>query len=153
FLGAWNTGNPANITVQGNTILDTAQSRSIYVGNLGPLVLIDNTIRSLATVTNGPVVQAAGWSPTDLFSMGNTFTVGTGSCTNAAPAYGSGHCHEISDQVVARGTINPSMPTLPDTPPNNHRQIFEVTPGSTAAQIQQVINNAAACGCAKPVVH
>jgi hypothetical protein len=42
---------------------------------------------------------------------------------------------------------------LPGTPPNNHRQIFEVTPGSTAAQIQQVINNAAASGTVKPVVH
>jgi hypothetical protein len=42
---------------------------------------------------------------------------------------------------------------LPSTPPNNHRQIFEVTPGSTAAQIQQVINKAATAGSAKPVVH
>src|SRR5207245_7041615 len=91
-------------------------------------------------------VTAAGFSPTDLFSMGNTFTV-------SSPTYGSGHYHSVQDQVVARSTINPSPPPLPGTPPNNHRQIFEVTPGSTAAQIQQVINNAAASGTTRPVVH
>jgi hypothetical protein len=61
--------------------------------------------------------------------------------------------HSINDQVAARSTVNPAMPTLPGTPPNNHRQIFEVAPGSTAAQIQQVINNAAASGTTRPVVH
>jgi len=78
--------------------------------------------------------------------MGNTFTV-------SSPTSANGHYHSVQDQVVARSTINPSAPTLPGTPPNNHRQIFEVTPGSTAAQIQQVINNAAASGTVKPVVH
>jgi hypothetical protein len=45
------------------------------------------------------------------------------------------------------------MPTLPVTPPNNNRQIFEVAPGSSSAQIQQAINAAAASGMDKPVVH
>ena len=75
--------------------------------------------------------------------MGNTFTV-------SSPTYGNGHYHSVQDQVVARSTVNPSPPTLPGTPPNNHRQIFEVTPGSTAAQIQQMINNAAASGTPSP---
>jgi Pectate lyase superfamily protein len=151
FLVAGNTNNPANITIEGNTILDTTAPQSgytqtIYVGNLGPVVLLDNTIRSLASVTKGPVVQAAGWSPTDLFSMGNTFTV-------SSPTSANGHYHSVLDQVVTRSTVNPSPPTLPGTPPNNNRQIFEVTPGATAAQIQQVINNVASAGTVKPVVH
>src|SRR5437899_12502821 len=78
--------------------------------------------------------------------MGNTFTA-------SSPTYGSGHYHSVQDKVVARSTVNPTMPTLPGTPPNNHRQIFEVTPGSTAAQIQQLINQAAASGTTRPVVH
>jgi hypothetical protein len=146
FLYADATNNPANIFIAGNTILDTANPTSIAVADLGPVILLDNTIRSLATVTSGPVVRAAGWSPTDLFSMGNTFTVST-------PTYANGHYHAVQDQVVARSTINPSPPILPGTPPNNHRQIFEVTPSATTAQIQAAINNAAASGTVKPVVH
>jgi hypothetical protein len=140
------TANPANITVEGNTILDTAQTQSIAVGNLGPVVLLDNVIRSRSGVASGPAVMVANWNPSGLFSMGNTFTV-------SSPTYANGHHHSIQDQVVAPSTINPTMPTLPGTPPNNNRQIFEVTPGSTAAQIQEVIDQAAASGTVKPVVH
>lgn len=147
FIGpSIGTSNPANITVQGNTILDTKNPLSIGIGNLGPVVLLDNTIRSLASVTSGPVVKVANWNPSDLFSMGNTFTV-------PSPTYANGHYHSIGDQVVARSTINPSLPALPEAPPNHNRQIFEVAPGSTAAQIQQAINAAAATGTEKPVVH
>src|SRR5260370_36454128 len=96
--------------------------------------------------------------------MGNTFTVGSSSCTLTSPAYSSGHCHEINDQVVARSAINPTMPTLPGTPPNNNRQIFEASPtGSgtacTAASpcsVQQAITNAANAeqsGAIHPVAH
>ncbi len=146
FLGPSEaTNNPANITIEGNTILDTANPISVAVGNLGPVVLLDNTIRSLAGAS-GPVVRAAGWSPTDLFSMGNTFTV-------SSPTSANGHYHSVQDQVVARSTVNPSPPILPGTPPNNQRQIFEVAPGATTAQIQQAIKNAAAAGTVKPVVH
>jgi hypothetical protein len=147
FIGpSIGTANPANITVQGNTILDTTQTRSIAVGNLGPVILLDNVIRSRPGATSGPAVVVANWNPSDLFSMGNTFTV-------SSPTYASGYYYSVQDQVVARSTINRTMPTLPGTPPNNNRQIFKVTPGSTAAQIQQVINQAAVSGTVKPVVH
>jgi hypothetical protein len=147
FLGpVEGTNNPANITIQANTILDTTNAKSIAVGNLGPVILLDNTIRSGSGVTNGPVVNVAGYAPADLFSMGNTFTV-------SSPTFANGHYHSVQDQVVARSTINPSPPVLPGTPPNNHRQIFEVTPGSTAAQIQTAINKAAASATVRPVVH
>jgi hypothetical protein len=160
FIGpSEGTANPANITVQDNTILDTKNAASIAVGNLGPLVLIDNTIRSLASVTSGPVAWVSGFAPGDLFSIGNTFTAGSlsapcnASSAPYAPVYGSGHCHEVDDQVVARSTINPTMPTLPGTPPNSSPQIFEVTPGMATAQIQAQIDAAAASGTDKPVVH
>ena len=135
----------ANITVEGNTILDTTNPVSIGVGNLGPVILLDNTIRSKAEVTSGPVVDVANWEPSDLFSMGNTFTV-------SSPTFANGHYHSVGDQIVDRSTVNPIMPTLPGTPPNNNRKIFEVAPGSSAVQIQQAIN-AAASGTDKPVVH
>ena len=153
FIRAGGACAPYNVTVQGNTVLDTTNPLSVQLQGLGPMVAIDNIVRSAANVTSGPVVVVNDCGAGDLFSMGNTFTAGTGSCTTTAPAYGDGHCHEINDQVVARSTINPTIPTLPGTPPNNHRQIFEVAPGSTAAQIQAAINNAAASGTTRPVVH
>jgi hypothetical protein len=147
FVSAGGSCAEDNVTIQGNTVLDTIDPVSIYQGDLGPVLLIDNIVRSAAAVTTGPVVQVGSCS-SDLFSMGNTFTV-----PSATALRSSGHYHSVQDQVVARSTINPTMPTLPGTPPNNHRQIFEVTPGLTAAQIQTAINNAAASGTVKPVVH
>jgi len=153
FIRAGGACASYNVTVQGNTVLDTTNPLSVQLQGLGPMVAIDNIVRSAANVTSGPVVVVNNCGAGNLFSMGNTFTAGTGSCTTTAPAYGDGHCHEINDQVVARSTINPTIPTLPSTPPNNNRQIFEVAPGSTAAQIQAAINNAAASRTTRPVVH
>jgi hypothetical protein len=104
-----------------------------------------------------------------LFSMGNTFTVGdiTHPCSAASPAspaFGTSTCHEINDQVVAYSTINPPIPTLPGTPPNNNREIFEAAPtgAGTACTtvspcaVQQAITNAANAeqsGAIHPVAH
>jgi hypothetical protein len=81
--------------------------------------------------------------------MGNTFTV-------SSPYFLNGpHLHTINDQIVARSSVNPVMPTLPGEPPNLHQNITEVTPGSTTAQIQTAINTAAALASptTNPVVH
>jgi hypothetical protein len=106
----------------------------------------NSAVDHISGVTSGPVVNVANWEPSDLFSMGNTFAV-------SSPTFANGHYHSVGDQIVDRSTVNPSMPTLPRTPPNNNRQIFEVAPGSSSAQIQQAINAAAASGTDKPVVH
>ena len=110
------------------------------------MFLIDNVIRSLPAVTTGPVVRVANWNPSELFSIGNTFTV-----TN--PTYVNGRGHSIDDQTVSRSSINATAPTLPGTLPNYHRQVFEVPPGASAATIQAVINTAAAQNGSRPVVH
>jgi hypothetical protein len=149
FINTGGNNSFDHATIQGNTVLDTTNPISIYQADLGPVILLDNIVRSTAGVTTGPVVEV-GSNSGDLFSMGNTFTVS--SPTALRPGV-SGHYHSVQDQVVARSTINPSPPTLPGTPPNNHRRIFEVAPGATAAQIQQAINNAAASGTLRPVVH
>jgi Pectate lyase superfamily protein len=145
FIRSGASANPCNVTVEDNVILDTTNPTSIKIGCLGPLVMIDNTVRSLAGA-RGSAVYAANWNPTDLFSMGNTFTV-------PSPEHANGHFHSVQDQVVGRSSVNPTMPTLPGTPPNNNRRIFEVKPGATAVQIQHAINQAAASGTTRPVVH
>src|SRR5262249_30017106 len=86
-------------------------------------------------------------------SMGNTFTIGSGSCTLTSPVFARRKCHEISDQVVPYDSIKPIQPVLPGTPPNNNRMVIEVAPGSTAAQIQAAIDSAVSSGSTRPVVH
>jgi hypothetical protein len=149
FVSGGGSNSANNITLQGNVILDTTDPKSVFMWDNGPYIFLDNIVRSAASVTSGPVVQGGTDSqPSDLFSMGNTFTV-----SSPIALAGSGHFHSVQDQVVARSTVNPTMPTLPGTPPNNQRRIFEVAPGATAAQIQAAINHAAASGTVKPVVH
>ena len=74
FIAAGGTSNPAPMTIQGNTILDTVSPVAINIHNLGPVFLVDNVIRSLPAVP-GPVVVVANWNPSELFSIGNTLTV------------------------------------------------------------------------------
>ena len=146
FIKAGSTGNSALVTIQGNTVLDTKVTQSIQIGNLGPVNLTDNIFRSKSGFTDGTVVSVANANPTDLFSLGNTFTA-----TNAL--YTNGRLHTTLDKVVDRTTINPVMPTLPSTPANQNRQIFEVPLGSTTAQIQDAIDQAAASSDENPIVH
>jgi hypothetical protein len=149
FISAGGSCGNDEVTIQGNTIVNTTDPVSIYQSDVGPVVLLDNIIASAPSVTTGPVVQAGSCGNANLFSMGDTFTVPLPAIALRDP----GHLHTIQDQSASRSSLNPTPPTLPGTPPNNHRQIFEVTPGSTAAQIQQAINNAAASGTTRPVVH
>jgi hypothetical protein len=145
FFTGGATGNPALINMSGNMILDTTQSQTVSVGNLGPITAIDNVIRSNPSVSSGPVIR--GWNSdfTTLFSMGNTFTA-------TSPVLATGNFHSVNDQVVSRTTVTASAPTLPGTPPNNGRQIFDVAVGSSASQIQSAINSAASAG-SRAVVH
>ncbi len=160
FICCGGTGAPTQMTVQGNTILDTATVLSVSQGDSGPLVFLDNIVRSKSGATVGPVAQVSTSRPNaqaGMFSMGNTFTV-------TSPTFSNGPYHTFQDQIVARSTVNPAVPTLPGTPPNNNRQIFESAPaGSGTActaispcSVQQAVTNAAnaeQAGTAHPVVH
>jgi hypothetical protein len=138
FVFAGGTSNPSNLTLQGNTVLDTTQSSSVSNGNFGPVVMIDNNIRSLLAAT-APIITG---SSADIFSTGNNYTV-------ASPV-GGFRSHSISDNVLSiaafNAAVNTAPPTLPGTPPNNSRTIFEVAPGASTATIQAAINSAVAAG-------
>jgi hypothetical protein len=160
FIWSGGTNAPDLSVIQGNTILDTTDPISVLQQDLGPIVFLDNVVRSTASVTAGPVVKVGSYNvPADLFSMGNTFTV-----SSPTAFLGSGRLHSVQDQVVARSTVNPTMPTLPGTPPNYNRQIFEASPtGSGTActiaspcSVQQAITHAANAersGAIHPVAH
>jgi hypothetical protein len=71
----------------------------------------------------------------------------------ANPISNNGRALSIDNQIVPRGSINPTPPNLPGTLPNLNRQIFEVAPGAGVDAIQQAINSAAAKNGSRPVVH
>src|SRR6266702_120309 len=152
FISSGGSCASDSITVQGNTYLAPDSGTdpiSFYEVDLGAVFLADNVIRSSSAVTSGPVVRVGNCFG-EAFSIHNTFTVPV---AGAVQLPNGGRLNSYLDQQVNRSTINPTAPTLPPTPPNNGRTIFEVTAGMTASQIQQQIDLAAASATIKPVVH
>jgi hypothetical protein len=147
FIDAGGSCSVDPVTIQANTILDTTDPVSIVQNDAGPDVLIDNIVRSTAVATTGPVVQVGNVSSLcgahgDLFSMGNTFTVTSPEAVASLNINTGGHLHSVQDQVVNRSTINPNPPTLPSTPPNNNRTIYDVAAGASTATVQAAICHA-----------
>jgi hypothetical protein len=146
--------NGGAIIVQANTVLDTVNPIAIEVGNEGPLMLIDNRIRSMAGAA-GPAVllegagSSANASDRDVYSLGNQFTV---SAPIALVGSGGRHMSD-ADLTVDRSGISVALPILPGTARNYHRAVYTVALGSNADQIQAVINAAAAGGSDNAVVH
>jgi Pectate lyase superfamily protein len=145
FLYGGGGGGTNIFVVQGNTVLNPSCSATgpIRMGDPGPMILLDNAIQS--TVAPAVTVGSTTLSYGELFSAGNTFTTSTAACGGAVTSYG--RCHSINDQVV--GSIPNNPPTLPGTPPNLGRTIYEVT---TVSQINSGISSAGA-SCNNSVVH
>jgi len=145
FLATFVGRNAALTTIQGNTIIDPLDSPAIRIENLGPVLLIDNTIRTRAGAT-GPVVQFRPFEPGDFVSVGNKYTV-----NNAEDI--TGRYLTLDNTVVAASSISATIPSLPGTLAQRNRQVFEVPAGASAAVIQQAINAAATKNGNRPVVH
>jgi hypothetical protein len=129
----------ALVTLQGNAVVG-GQGTMVEVGNLGPLLLLDNRIQT----RGGPAVRLRGEA--GLLSAGNTFT-----CEPAMAA--KTNRLAFDDLVVGHDTLKESLPNLPGTPPNLNRPIIEVPPGSTDEAIQRAVNRAAGLDGQHPVVH
>ena len=119
FINAGGTNNPATMTLQGNTILDTTNGHSIQIGNQGPVLMYDNVIRSLSAGRRDGAVFVGSYSDSDAIAVGNTFTVDKPSVAV------KGRLLEIESTVVDLSTISPKEPVLPPTEPNFHRQVFD----------------------------
>jgi len=152
FINASATGaNNSPILVQNNTVIETLNPVSIQIGNEGPLILVDNQIRSSPGVT-GPVVQLDGLGSAgdrDVLSIGNRYT------TSDPIAYldATGRLLSIGDSTVSAASISSTLPSLPGVAQNYQRAVFEVPVGASATQIQTAINSAAASGADNAVVH
>lgn len=141
--------NGARVTLQNNRVVDTADPSSIYLGSMGPIILIDNQIRSKAG-SAGPVVKLDNFvSGSDVISIGNSYTI-----NNIAPKqYTDDRILSMNDQVVSSSAISADVPTMPAVAANKNRQVFEVGATVNATTIQAAINSAVASGADNPVVH
>jgi hypothetical protein len=142
FLVAGGADHESELTIAGNTVIDTQNAKSIEVHTHGPLLLFDNVIKSRSEFSNGPVVYVRD----NFVSLGNKFTV-------PSPYQLDGRSVILDDQIVIRSAIADTLPELPGTLPNRNRYIIEVRSGATASEIQQAINSANQLHGQRPVVH
>ncbi|WP_183576224.1 glycosyl hydrolase family 28-related protein [Mucilaginibacter sp. X5P1] len=142
FFSAANSRNPASIIIEGNTIIDPVNTQAITTGNQGPVIFINNIIRSRSLVS-GTVASFSS----NAFSMGNVFTVADGISAGS-------NSNTCNNKIVSRASlINLSAPILPGAEPNFKRRVFEVPVGAGYSVIQSVINQAAKFSGTRPVVH
>lgn len=135
-------GYPATITIQGNAISTTAAT-PIYVGDQGPVQIVDNTIVSSRTAA--PI--SVGYSTTS--TDGDALIVGNRTSSSVAPIV-RGRSYLLDNTTSTRLSV--SAPTLPGTPPLRSRARVDVPVGANAATIQQAINTAVSAG-SRAVVH
>ncbi len=131
------------ITLQGNMVLDSLDSSSVRIGNVGPVLMFDNVFRSRAEA-NGPVVRMDLGG--DVMSVGNTYTVSN-------PIETGGRVIALDDQVLQRQALEYEVPVWPGTLPIRSRPVFEVASGASATDIQQAIDQADLLRGTRPVVH
>lgn len=149
FQGEGVGANNASIVIQGNRILDTIEPAAILNGNLGPLVLMDNQIRSAVGNTSAAVVLNDWEKNRDVVSIGNQYTVSS----PIKVVDSSDRALTLDDSIVARSTISSDLPTLPGTPARSNRQVFEVPLGASDTMVQAIITLAAQSQSVNPVVH
>nr|WP_315197773.1 glycosyl hydrolase family 28-related protein [uncultured Aquabacterium sp.] len=149
FMGEEVGNNGASLVLKGNRVLDTTDPAAIVNGNLGPLVLMDNEIRSQASATDAPVRLSNWVNARDVVSIGNKYTVGPAIQRRDA----SDRVLSIDDQVVARSAIASTLPSLPAAAVRHNRRVFAVPPGANSRMIQAIVNLAAQSGADNPIVH
>ena len=145
FLSAGPLAHPANIELQGNTIMDSLEATTIRFGNQGPGLLLDNVVKS-SPDAKAPIVVWRSFTNADVASVGNTFTV-------PDPVSVSGRLIAVDDRVVPAASLTPQVPQLPVSAPNLKRPIVEVERNADSVVIQRAINRAAQQIGARPVVH
>ena len=145
--GAWAPEDTwgAQISLQGNTIVDSQDPTPIHITSSSSLFLLDNVIRSRAGV-NAPVAASDAPGTPSIVAVGNTLTV-----TNAYVT--SGKITDIDTKLVLAKAIPDPKPVLPPTPVWAKRRIFEVPLNATGDVAQSTINEAAKLNGKKPVVH
>ena len=134
--------NPAQITLQNNTVLDPGAS-PVQLGDQGPLMLIDNVFRM--PNTNIPTVSAFFDNQVvkSLFSFGNTYTSTIPPQSQGASSF-QGEIYAADDAVVDPAQIpDVQIPDNVYVPPNLHHSILEASANASGSDIQGLMNRAA----------
>ena len=132
-------GAAALVTLQGNAVYG-GPATLVEVGNLGPLLLLDNILQT----RRGPAVRLR--ADAGLLSVGNTFT-----CDPAIVA--KTNRLAFDDKVVPFDALKETLPELPGTPPNRRRPVIEVPPGAADEAIQRALDEAGKLDGQHAVVH
>jgi pectate lyase-like protein len=140
FLSPTGGGNNGALTtIQGNTILDTTDTAAIQIGDLGPVQVYDNFIRSRSS--SGPAITLP---VADALVFDNTFSI----TSNQISASGRRRVDGNSN-----GAIAASEPVIPFKYVTQNRRVFEVPAGASGSTIQQNINQAGALCGQRPIIH
>jgi hypothetical protein len=153
FSGGYWMSRGHKVTFQGNIIIDPDPGDegmpTIWLGNPGLWLLLDNTIRTRPGRTGPPVGLGSVTGDCDVVAVGNTFTVPEPVSIGVPnPRY---LC--LEQRIVSPDTISTPSVQLPATPPWVDYEVFEVSPGSGAEAIQAAIDQAATHSGRRPVVH
>ncbi len=142
-------GIGAAVTVQGNTIIDPTNNVAINFPNPGPLLLLDNVIKSRSGHTNPVVAVSTSWGAHGaIIAAGNTFTV-----ANPISLGADVELVNLQEQIVSREDISTPFGAVPATPRHGNPTVFDLPVGAGATAIQGAIDQAAALGGQRPVVH
>lgn len=142
-------GIGAMVTVQGNTIIDPTNNVAINFPNPGPLLLLDNVIKSRSGHTNPVVAVSTNWGAHGaIIAAGNTFTV-----ANPISLDADVELVNLQEQIVSREEISTPLGAVPATPRHGNPTVFDLPVGAGATAIQVAIDQAAALDGQRPVVH
>ncbi len=117
FAGGHTWGAPTSVT--GNRIIEPTGDWAIRLSNGGPFLVMDNLIKARPGVSK-PLVEMT-WG--DQAFVGNKYTI-------KDAVLEKGKFRRVDEQVIDAKTIDSMPPDLPGTPPNRHRQVFEVPAGA-----------------------
>ncbi len=124
----------AEVTLQGNRIVDTTDVAAIRVANLGPLILLDNDVVSRPGQA-GPVVEARSAIG---IAVGNRFTVGDPVALKAGSTV-------LDNSRSPRPSGSPAAPA-PVTTGRYRGPVTSIVVGSSATAVQAAIDAAARRG-------
>lgn len=141
------SGNPSGFNVQGNVILDTIEPTAISVNDAGPLMLLDNLIRSRASNT-GPVVFQSDFGAGVVTAIGNTFTVSNPWNVDSRSGF-----TQLDNIITSRAGVNPPELVLPGFWVSRNRPVIEVPLSADGASIQAALDQAFALRGQRPIVH
>ncbi len=138
FFLTGDTGAPANIIIQGNTIVNPG-STPIATGTPGSLLVFDNQFLGLNPNFN--ILYSFCNSPATFMSVGNTYSV-------SQPFGGNIGQYTSVDEAASTAdlSVQVSVPTEIYVPPFSNRQVFDLFAGASGTAMQAAIDAASAVG-------